>query len=134
MQKKPRAPSLLLAGALAIAAVPLAGAAPLAVDADAPIVSAVAGAPNPAELGDSITVTPTVDDSATGGSNIQSAEFNVNGGVFAALAAADGIFDSPTENVTGSFNIEALGPHQICVRGTDAAGNASTEACATHQC
>jgi hypothetical protein len=103
----------------------------LAQDTQAPVVSAVAGAPNPAALGDAITVTATVDDAAPGGSNIQSAEFSVNGGAFAALAASDGAFDSPTENVTGSFNVEALGAYEICVRGTDAAGNVSTQACAS---
>jgi phosphohistidine swiveling domain-containing protein len=103
----------------------------VAQETQAPVVTAVAGAPNPAALGDAVTVTATVDDAATGGSNIQSAEFSVNGGTFAALAAFDGAFDSPTENVTGSFNIEALGAHEICVKGTDAAGNVSTEACAT---
>jgi hypothetical protein len=94
----------------------------VAQDTQAPVVSAVAGTPNPAALGDAITVTATVDDAATGGLNIQSAEFNVNGGAFAALAASDGAFDSPTEGVTGSFNIEALGAYEICVKGTDAAG------------
>lgn len=133
MQQKPRALSVMLALALALAALPIAGAAaaPLAADTVGPVVSAVAGAPNPAALGDAITVTATVDDAATGGSNIQSAEFTVNGGAFAALTATDGAFDSPTEAVTGSFNVTALGGYEICVKGTDAAGNVSTDVCTT---
>src|SRR5574340_894085 len=92
MQQKPGALSVMLAVALALAALPSVGAAaaPLAADTQGPAVSAVAGVPNPASLGEAITVTATVDDAATGGSNIQSAEFSVNGGASAALAASDG--------------------------------------------
>ncbi|MEW5939758.1 MAG: hypothetical protein AB1750_08870, partial [Chloroflexota bacterium] len=72
-----------------------------------------------------------MDDSAAGGSNIQSAEYNVDGGSFAAMSASDGAFDSPTENATASFAAPAVGDHQVCVHGTDAAGNVGADSCVT---
>lgn len=120
--------SMLAVIALALAALPtgkvFAGTEP-------PVVSAVALSPNPAVGGENVTVTATVDDSSTGGSNIQSAEYNIDGGSFSAMSATDGAFDTPTEGVTASFAAPDVGDHQVCVRGTDANGNVSAEVCAT---
>ena len=128
MQQKPRAFSMLVAVALAIAAVPTASAF-AAEDAQPPVVSDVAASPSPAAVSDEVTVTATVDDSLTGGSNILSAAVSVNGAAYTPLDAVDGAFDSPTEAVTGSFTIGQLGVSTICVQGTDSADLVSAPVC-----
>jgi len=98
-------------------------------DTTGPTTSAVAASPNPAFNGDLVTVTATVDDSATGFSDIFSAEFNVNGGAFTAMTASDGSFDDFSEVVTGSFTATTAGLNTVCVQGTDALGNVGAAAC-----
>lgn len=121
---------LSLAALFALAAFPT-GSVFAETDSTGPIISAVVAAPNPATAGETITLTATVDDSANGGSNIETAEYNIDGGAFNAMTAADGAFDSPTENVTASFPAPEVGEHQVCVRGTDASKNDSVESCIT---
>lgn len=120
--------AMLTVIALALAALPTGN---VFAGTEPPVVSAVALSPNPSVGGENVTVTATVDDSTTGGSNIQSAEYNIDGGSFTAMSASDGAFDSPTEGVTASFAAPDVGDHQVCVRGTDANSNVSTEICAT---
>ena len=87
--------------------------------------------PNPAAVGTTITLTANIGDSSTGSSNITSAEFDIDGGSFQPLSASDGSFDEVNEDVTatiGPFVTPAV--LQICVRGTDAAGNTGMEECA----
>jgi hypothetical protein len=122
--------TLLLVAALALAAFPT-GSALAATDTVGPITSAVAVLPNPAIVNSSVTVTATVDDSTTGASNIQSAEFNVNGGSYTAMTASDGAFDSATENVTATFTVPQVGDNQVCVHGTDASNNVGADVCVT---
>lgn len=120
--------AMLTVIALAVAAFPSGS---VSAETQPPIVSAVSVSPNPAVAGETVTVTATVDDSSTGGLNIASAEYNVDGGSFSAMSASDGAFDSPTENVTAAFSAPVVGDHQVCVRGTDTDGNISAEVCAT---
>ena len=98
-------------------------------DTTGPTTSAVAASPNPAVNGDLVTVTATVDDTATGGLVIQSAEFSVNGGAFTPMTAGDGTFDGVSEGVTGSFTTATSGLNSVCVRGTDAFLNVGAAAC-----
>lgn len=121
--------TLLIAIALVMAALPTGALA--ADDATGPITSAVAVAPNPATIDTTVTVTATADDSTTGSSNIQGAEFNVNGGDYTAMTASDGAFDSPTEGVTASFTTSEGGDFEVCVRATDSAKNTGEPACTT---
>lgn len=61
---------------------------------------------------------------------ISAAECSIDGGAYLSMSADDGAFDSPTEAVEaplGSFGTP--GVRTLCVRGVDAAGNASTEEC-----
>jgi hypothetical protein len=121
---------LFMATALVFAAMPTRNV--LAVDDTlGPITSAVATSPNPAVVNSTVTVTATVDDSTTGGSYIQSAEFSVNGGAWQPLSVVDGAFDSVMENVTGSFTLEQSGDTEVCVRGTDVIPNIGDSACVT---
>jgi hypothetical protein len=108
---------------------------PSAVRADSdttgPLASAVAVSPDPATVNTSATVTATVDDSTTGGSNIKSAEYNLNGGSWTAMDAADGNFDSPTEGVTATFTVPQAGSNEVCVRATDQSNNTGEPVCGT---
>jgi hypothetical protein len=79
------------------------------------------------------TLTATIDDSLSGNSALQGAEFFVDNdpgpGLGAEMQAKDGIFDSPQEDVTKVVDASpwASGsPHTIYVRGKDAAGNWGT--------
>jgi hypothetical protein len=129
MKHIPQAFPVLLALALAVAALPTGSAFAIG-DIQGPITSTVAVTPNPATLNTTVTVTATVDDMTTGNSNIQSAEFSVNGGTWTAMTASDGAFDTATEGVTGSFTATLQGANQVCVQGTDAFGNVGTATCA----
>jgi FtsP/CotA-like multicopper oxidase with cupredoxin domain len=71
------------------------------------------------------TLTGTVDDTATGGADIQAVEYyldTVAGAPAGSLSAADGSFDSPAEDVTGAVGVPA-GQHVLYVRGQDSLGN-----------
>jgi hypothetical protein len=98
--------------------------------AKGPVASGVLLAPNPAVLNDVITVTATVDNIKTSNSIIQSAAFNVNGGSWIAMTAADGVFDTTTEVVTGSFPATSIGTYKVCVRGINVLGKIGKKACA----
>ena len=79
--------------------------------------------------GGSVTLTATVNDSVSGGANIAGAEYFVDSigvsGAGAPMAAADGAFSSPVENVTATVAVGGLpvGDHTLYVHGRDAAGN-----------
>lgn len=103
----------------------------LAVHDDAgPVTSDVFAAPNPAGVGVPIALTAAIDDSTTGGSNIKSADYRIDGGAWVSMSAQDGAFDGVSEGV--SANLPAFpeaGVHSICVRGTDSDCNLGPEEC-----
>lgn len=101
-----------------------------ACDDDAPpVVSGVFAAPGLLAVNTGATLTGTVDDSATGNSAIASADYNIDGGLYTAMAADDGTFDSVTEVVTASLpGFTEAGVYDVCVRGTDEPGNTSDPA------
>jgi len=102
----------------------------LSFDDEGAITSNSIASPNPVPVGTSITLTALVSDETTGGSAISSAEFSIDGGLFSGMSAEDGTFDGVTEEVT--TNIEPFmeaGVHNICVRGTDTAGNVGETEC-----
>ncbi len=81
----------------------------------------------------SITLSATVDDSLSGNSNIQEAEYFIDtdpGYGFGTLVEpVDGLFDSPFEEVTASVDTSSWSEgsiHTIHVRGQDSAGNWGT--------
>ena len=100
-------------------------------DCAAPVVTGVSVAPSPVYLNAPTTVTAVADDSSTGGSNLVSAEFSLNGGAWQLMTASDTSFDSSTENVQGSFTAATLGTNQVCVRAADSGGNVSIQSCTT---
>ena len=88
-------------------------------DPEPPAVSNVAVNPTPTNGTIAVTATAKVDDAATGNSKIVSAEYSIDGGTPVAMNAADGSFNSATENVTAIIPaavVAALpaGPHQVC--------------------
>lgn len=104
------------------------------IDATAPVTSSVVATPSPVPATSPLTITATVTDS--GGSNVVSAEYNIDGGAFDDLAATDGAFDSSTENMSLTLPIThpllvAGGVHTFCIRGTDGADNVGATACVT---
>ena len=109
------------------------GSVTLKIDTTPPITSNVLATPNPVIVNTDVTITATITDA--GGSAIAGAEFQVDGGPFDDLAAADGAFDSNLENVTLTLPatatplLQTTGVHTICVRGSDFADNVGATQC-----
>jgi hypothetical protein len=98
------------------------------IDATKPIVTNTLATPNPLAVGTpSSTVTATISDVTTGGSNISSACFRIDGGACQSMTAAPGnSFGQPTVNVTGTYTFPAeqlADVIELCVYGTDSWGN-----------
>ncbi|MGQ0630135.1 MAG: FG-GAP-like repeat-containing protein [Sporichthyaceae bacterium] len=103
-------------------------------DATGPVVSGVAVTPNQVAVGTAaVALTATADEATTGGADIASASYTIDGGAPAALAAADGTFDEPSEALTASIATGALVPggHQVCVTATDEFDNVGDPMCTT---
>ncbi len=99
-------------------------------DSLGPVTLSVSLTPIPVAVNTAITLTATVDDSATGGTNILSAEYRIDGGMYAPMSPADASFNSPVEGVTAAIAaFAAAGVHDICVRGKDAFNNVGAESC-----
>ena len=95
-------------------------------DICAPIVSNVVATPNPVAAGNSVTLTANINDSTTGNSNIQSAEYKIDDGSWILMS---GNFNSPIVNVTANIGSQSVDVYNICVRGTDVANNIGSEEC-----
>ncbi len=99
------------------------------VDAVGPVVVGAAATPPTAAEGNDVIVDATVDDTGTGGSAVSAAEVSVDAGSWEPMTATDGTFDGVVEDVRHVIATPAVGPHEACVRGTDAAGNVGAPAC-----
>ncbi len=102
------------------------------VETTPPSLSGLSATPDPATTGEAVTVSATADD--TGGSDVASAEYSLDGGAWTATTATDGGFDEAVENITASIDTTPLSQqsHEVCVRATDAAGNQTpTPLCTT---
>ncbi len=98
---------------------------------DGPLTSSVILSPNPVQVGITVALSAFIDDRATGGSDIESAEYSIDGGAWVPMDATDHAFDAPMEDVNASFAAPAAsGDHTICVRGNDTAGNTGMPECA----
>lgn len=103
--------------------------APAVTDTTGPVTSGAGASPDPTNSAASVTLTATVDDSTTGGSNIAGAEYFIDvlgaNGTGTAMGAADASFNSASEGVIASVNVSALslGTHNLFVQGRDSAGN-----------
>ena len=103
---------------------------PTPPDTAGPVTTGVLASLNPAAINSSATVTANVDDFSTGGSNIASAQYSLdNGATWSPMAALDGAFDAVNENVTSNLPSATPGVYDLCVRGTDTAGNIGEKEC-----
>jgi hypothetical protein len=105
---------------------------PCAPDNEGPPTTNVMADPNPVEVNGALIITANVDDTDTGGSNIKSAEYSLDGGVtWDPMDAQDGFFDEVSEDVeaTGVYAPSEAGIYDLCVRGTDDADNTGPMEC-----
>jgi len=98
-------------------------------DNEGPLTSNVTVTPSPVLLNGPATVSAIIDDSTTGNNTIQSAEYSLDGGQWAAMTAQDTIFDEVNEEVEATFTATTTGTHQVCAGGTDSQGNTGGETC-----
>ena len=103
--------------------------APPVVD-PGPTVSGLSLSPNPTDGSVDVTVSATVTDGGATATNVQAAEFYIDGTANSAnvMAATDTLFNSTSEVVEGTISMATLGTlssgnHTIFVRGQDANGN-----------
>ncbi len=100
-------------------------------DEEAPSVSGVVATPNPVQAGDETVLSANGSDVASGGSVITGASYSIDGGAPMAMAAADGAFDSPVEDVVAALVFDVPDDYEVCVTVSDAAGNTSEPVCTT---
>ena len=95
------------------------------LDKTAPVVSMTAISPNPVPLNTPITLTAKITDAVTGGSNIVSACYKVDGGTCIPMT---GPFGSQTVNVTGTIpGMSTADVVEVCVYGKDSATNVNAK-------
>jgi hypothetical protein len=95
-----------------------------------PVTSLVMADPNPAPVNTDITLTAHVDDSETGGSIIDSAEYRIDDSESQTMYATVGDFDDFSEDVYASVHLfTEAGVYNLCVSGADSSGNTGPEEC-----
>jgi len=104
------------------------GAAYVYLDADGPTVAA-GFTPLPVPVGEQGTLTGTADDTSSGGSDIATVEYRLDGGSWTPMPPDDGAYDSPFETGTVSVSFATAGVHEACVRAIDSVGVTSVVEC-----
>jgi hypothetical protein len=97
-------------------------------DTTPPIVSNVAITPDPVAVNTNSTLSATVDDSTTGGSNIASAYYSINGGTPSQMSLTPSVAIT-TQASASLAPFSQSNVYNVCVHGTDSAGNTSADAC-----
>jgi hypothetical protein len=97
------------------------------LDVEGPIPSDVLAEPNPVEASSPFALSAMLDDSATGGSKIVSAEYSLDGTTWLSMYAADGALDSPKEKIIAKLSVAKPGVYNLMVRGSDELGNIASE-------
>ncbi|MEN8131781.1 MAG: FG-GAP repeat protein [Pseudomonadota bacterium] len=99
-------------------------------DDEAPVTANVLSNPNPAPINTPVTLFARVDDSTTGGTEVISVFYTVDGGTANVMTASDGGFDSSIEQAEATLaGFSSAGIYKLCVSGMDAAGNTSDQVC-----
>jgi hypothetical protein len=97
-------------------------------DTVGPITSSVTVSPNPVAVNANATVGATISDTTTGGSNIASAYYIINGSTPAQMVLAPTSAVTVTASATlPPFSLANL--YNVCVKGTDSAGNTGANTC-----
>jgi len=97
-------------------------------DGEGPVTSNVVAEPTPINV--DALVTATVDDSTTGESNIQLAEYSIDGSDWYSMHASDDSYDEVAEDVFGIISaFSTAGVHEVCVRGRDTVPNNGVPEC-----
>lgn len=94
-------------------------------EAQCPIIADIQ--PTLVPVNTSFLLTANVDDSTTGGSTIDSAEYSIDGGTGMAMGSADGAFDEISEAIVATVPALAVGVYTVAVTATDAEGNTCSE-------
>lgn len=90
-------------------------------DTTPPTVTNVAATPIVTTLGNGTTLSATVADTESGGTNVIAAQYNINGGSWTPMT---GSFGSPTASVSATIPAPTSPVAEtLCVRGEDGAGN-----------
>ncbi len=99
-------------------------------DVEGPITSNVLVNPNQVAEYTPLEIAAKVDDTTTGGGSIASVSYTLDGGEGIAMVPTDGGFDEVMEEVgaTIAFGLPG-GIYNVCVFGTDVAGNTGVESC-----
>lgn len=97
----------------------------LKVDNTGPVTGLLTLAPNPSNGTVAVALSGTANDSASGGSNIQVAEYTIDGGTAIAMSVNAA---SPVANLTATISAATVadlveGTHAVSVRSQDALGN-----------
>ena len=100
------------------------------IDGQGPLAwpGSVRVSPNPIDSTTTVWINATIDDGATGNSNVAAAEYFIDSigasGAGTAMSASDGSFNSPAEMVrrVGTLAL-TLGTHKAYVHGRDSVGN-----------
>jgi hypothetical protein len=96
----------------------------ISIDKSKPTTTNAAANPNPVAINAGVTLSASLSD--TGGSNLVTSEYSVNGSAPATLSAASG----PSAQVSAAIPpFSATGVYNVCVHGRDAAGNVGTDEC-----
>jgi K(+)-stimulated pyrophosphate-energized sodium pump len=96
-------------------------------DIEGPVPSDVLANPNPVQANTVFTLTAKLDDTATGGSKIASAEYSLDGLTWQSMEPADGALDSPIEKIMAKLSVAKPGIYNLSVRGSDEIGNIASE-------
>jgi len=104
-----------------------------AIDTQGPVTLGLSLVPTVVAPGESVRIDAGIDETGTGGSNVASAEYNLDGGAWSPMLPADGAFDEPFEDVEATVTAQGNQGDIVtaCVRGSDAHGNVGTAQCAS---
>ena len=98
------------------------------VDTAGPITSNVVVSPNPVAINTSSTLTAAVSDATTGGSNVASAYYSVNGSTPAQMVLTpSGAVTTQASASLPPFSVSNI--YNVCVHGTDVPGNTAADSC-----
>jgi hypothetical protein len=92
------------------------------IDDEGPIVESVTAIPNPAVVGEEVTLNAVIDDTETGESDIESAEYSFDGQEWFLLTEANGVYS------VSFFTPATPGVYTLYVQGTDEYENKGEQA------